>query len=164
MSAQSSAPFNIVLGQDLNGDAQYNDRPTFATDLTRPSVVTTKYGVFDTAPIAGQTDDSLQLRQWAQPGVRVPGDWDTRSALGRRSSRRQGRACAEAGSRGPSLRSRIRCTRWTFPSMRRICSTTGNLAQPVGTLTSPLFGQSQALAFGNQSGNREVDLQMYFHF
>ena len=27
---QSSVPFNIVLGQDLNGDTQFNDRPAFA--------------------------------------------------------------------------------------------------------------------------------------
>ncbi len=52
---QSSAPFNIVVGQDLNGDNQFNDRPTFATDLTRPSVVHTQWGTFDTQPIAGQT-------------------------------------------------------------------------------------------------------------
>ncbi len=51
---QSSSPFNIVLGQDLNGDTQFNDRPSFATDLSRPSVVHTRWGVFDTQPIAGQ--------------------------------------------------------------------------------------------------------------
>ncbi|HET8636614.1 MAG TPA: carboxypeptidase regulatory-like domain-containing protein, partial [Acidobacteriaceae bacterium] len=66
----SSRPFNIVVGQDLNGDTQFNDRPTFATDLTRASVVRTEWGVFDTDPIAGQKvipvnygkgPDSLQL-------------------------------------------------------------------------------------------------------
>ena len=48
-------PFNITTGQDNNGDTIFNDRPSFATDLTRPSVVRTAYGNFDTSPIAGQT-------------------------------------------------------------------------------------------------------------
>jgi hypothetical protein len=53
-TAQGGTPFNITTGTDLNGDTQYNDRPSFATDLSRPSVVQTKFGNFDTAPIAGQ--------------------------------------------------------------------------------------------------------------
>ncbi|HEV2964039.1 MAG TPA: carboxypeptidase regulatory-like domain-containing protein [Candidatus Angelobacter sp.] len=52
--ANSGAPFNIITGQDLNGDSIFNDRPAFATDLSRSSVVQTNFGAFDTAPIAGQ--------------------------------------------------------------------------------------------------------------
>jgi hypothetical protein len=55
MVANSGSPFNIITGQDLNGDSIFNDRPAFATDLSRPSVVQTSLGAFDTAPIAGQT-------------------------------------------------------------------------------------------------------------
>jgi len=55
ISMASGNAYNITTGKDLNGDSQYNDRPAFATDLTRPSVVKTAYGNFDTAPIAGQT-------------------------------------------------------------------------------------------------------------
>jgi hypothetical protein len=55
MVANSGAPFNIILGQDLNGDSIFNDRPAFATDLSRPSVVQTGFGAFDTAPNPGQT-------------------------------------------------------------------------------------------------------------
>ncbi len=47
-------PYNITLGQDLNGDSQFNDRPAFATDLSRASVVPTAFGYLDSAPIAGQ--------------------------------------------------------------------------------------------------------------
>ncbi len=53
--ANSGTPFNVFTGQDLNGDSIFNDRPAFATDLSRPSVVQTNLGAFDTAPIAGQT-------------------------------------------------------------------------------------------------------------
>ena len=37
----SGAPFDITTGTDLNGDTIYNDRPAFATDLTRSSVIKT---------------------------------------------------------------------------------------------------------------------------
>lgn len=43
-------PLNITLGEDLNGDTVYNDRPAFATNLDSPTVVKTKYGNFETNP------------------------------------------------------------------------------------------------------------------
>jgi hypothetical protein len=43
------------MGQDRNGDSQYNDRPTFATDLSRSSVVATRPALFDMSPTADQT-------------------------------------------------------------------------------------------------------------
>jgi len=55
ISARSGRQFNITTGTDLNGDTVYNDRPAFATNLTRPSVLRTAYGNFDTAPIPSQT-------------------------------------------------------------------------------------------------------------
>ena len=51
---QSGRPFNITLGRDLNGDTVYTERPAFATDLSRPSVVVTKYGAFDRLPLPGE--------------------------------------------------------------------------------------------------------------
>jgi hypothetical protein len=58
MIATSGVPYNVTAGQDLNGDSLYNDRPAFATDLSRTSVVVTRFGAFDTLPnvgISGQT-------------------------------------------------------------------------------------------------------------
>jgi hypothetical protein len=58
MIATSGVPYNVTAGQDVNGDSLYNDRPAFATDLSRPSVVVTRFGAFDTLPnvgISGQT-------------------------------------------------------------------------------------------------------------
>lgn len=55
ISARTGRPFNITTGTDLNGDTIYNDRPAFATDLSRSSVVKTAYGNFDTAPMPSQT-------------------------------------------------------------------------------------------------------------
>jgi hypothetical protein len=55
IDANAGSPFNITSGIDTNGDSIFNDRPAFATDLTRASVVKTSLGNFDTQPIAGQT-------------------------------------------------------------------------------------------------------------
>jgi len=52
---RSGTPFNITAGQDTNGDSVYNERPAFATDLSRPSVVITRWGAFDRIPLAGAT-------------------------------------------------------------------------------------------------------------
>jgi hypothetical protein len=55
MVANSGSPFNITIGRDINNDSIFNDRPAFATDLSRPSVVQTSFGAFDTSPLPGQT-------------------------------------------------------------------------------------------------------------
>ncbi len=45
---------NITVGEDLNGDTVYNDRPAWATNLNSSTVVRTKYGNFETSPAANQ--------------------------------------------------------------------------------------------------------------
>jgi hypothetical protein len=49
---QSGLPYNLTSGVDTNGDGNPNDdRPAFAQDLSRPSVIDKPgFGVFDTAP------------------------------------------------------------------------------------------------------------------
>ena len=51
--ASSGRPFNISLGQDLNGDSIFNDRPAFAVAGASPNLATA-YGDFDTDPLLGQ--------------------------------------------------------------------------------------------------------------
>ncbi|HLK53444.1 MAG TPA: carboxypeptidase regulatory-like domain-containing protein, partial [Candidatus Angelobacter sp.] len=55
MVANAGAPFNITTGLDNNEDSIFNDRPSFATDLSAPNVVTTNFGNFNKVPITGQT-------------------------------------------------------------------------------------------------------------
>jgi outer membrane receptor for ferrienterochelin and colicin len=50
----SGAPFNITLGQDLNGDNQFNDRPAYATAAST-DIMKTSYGTFDLNPAWDQT-------------------------------------------------------------------------------------------------------------
>jgi hypothetical protein len=49
----SGSPFNITIGRDLNGDTLFTERPALATDLTKPGVVLTRFGAFDTNPAPG---------------------------------------------------------------------------------------------------------------
>lgn len=55
--ASSGSPFNITIGQDINGDSIFNDRPSFANSRTPTmDVRDTAFGDFDLAPGA---DDGL---------------------------------------------------------------------------------------------------------
>jgi len=55
MVASSGTPFNIITGQDLNGDGILsNDRPAFASASTLPAnLVVTSHGSFDVDPAPG---------------------------------------------------------------------------------------------------------------
>ncbi|MGH9586107.1 MAG: TonB-dependent receptor domain-containing protein, partial [Acidobacteriaceae bacterium] len=159
---ESSRPFNIVVGQDLNGDTQFNDRPAFATDLSRPSVVRTQWGIFDTDPIAGQKvipvnyghgPDSLQLnlqvRKAFNFGPELP--QPPMMASAKKTAKKKPPERKYSMSLGVSAQNALNHT---------------NLAPPVGVLGSPLFGKSTALsgAFGSGSANRTLNLTLSFRF
>jgi hypothetical protein len=67
LTFNSAAPFNIVIGQDLNGDTIVTDRPAFATaaDIAAsnaavakgglPFVFATPYGILNAKPTPGET-------------------------------------------------------------------------------------------------------------
>jgi hypothetical protein len=72
MVVDSGSPFNITIGQDLNGDNQFNDRPAYAT-ASSTDTMDTAYGNFDLNPSAtaaripydlgtGPTQFSMNLR------------------------------------------------------------------------------------------------------
>jgi hypothetical protein len=53
----SGAPYDMVIGEDLNGDSLSVplERPAFATNLTSKTVRMTQFGAFDLDPQAGET-------------------------------------------------------------------------------------------------------------
>jgi len=165
---QASAPFNIVVGQDLNGDNQFNDRPTFATDLTRPSVVHTAWGVFDTQPIAGQTTIPINYGKGPNTVVlntRVSKSFNFGPALPQETAAPPppGTKPYPAAKKKPTIERKYNVN--FFVAGQNILNHV-NLAQPVGVLDSPLFGQSTALAsnFGTGSANRTLNLGGSFRF
>jgi len=158
---QSGTPFNITVGQDLNGDSIFNDRPAFATDLSRPSVVTTRFGNFDTKPAAGQTiipinygsgpilfAVNFDLNKTIQFGREIkpaPGTPATVPVPGRKP-RIDRRFSLQVGIDAQNLFNRV------------------NAAPPIGTLNSPLFGQSIALANQSASANRIIEISTFLRF
>ena len=134
LRATSGAPFDIVLGQDLNGDTQYNDRPAFATDLSRPSVVATRFGTFDTSPIPGQT---IIPRNYGDG----PGSFLVNFALGKIfpvGPEMKAGATNTSAAKGSQPR---KGTLDLWVETQNILNHP-NLMPPVGTLDSPLFGRS----------------------
>jgi len=185
---QSGQPYNFTLGQDLNGDSQFNDRPSFADASTLPgNVVATPYGNFDKSPTAGQ--------------VFVPVNYGTgtsRVAVNMRLSRAfsfgapagGGRPAAGGGGGGGGgggrpdfgggggfgggppggfgggAAGRGRYT-LTFNVDARNIFNIVNTANPSGNITSPFFGVANDLAGGAYSTGaavRRIQLSLGFSF
>jgi hypothetical protein len=162
--AQSGAPFDIELGQDLNGDSQFNDRPAFATDLTRTSVVQTRYGNFDTLPIAGQR---IIPRNYGQgPGLLALNSyWEKGIPLGPVV---KPPADVPAPKLKPGEKPPAPLRKYMLTGAVELDNLLNHVndAPPVGTLGSPLFGKSNAVnsAFSQGSANRQVYFILSFHF
>lgn len=156
------------MGQDLNGDTQFNDRPAFATDLSRASVVRTRWGDFDTAPLPGQKVIPVNYAQG--PGtfvmnMRVMKDFNFGPVLPQETP-----APANAGSAKSAVGDKKKPVQRKYTLSLGVSSNNVlnhvNLAPPVGVLGSPLFGKSTALSgtFGNGSANRTVNVNLFFRF
>ena len=157
----SGLPYNITVGQDLNGDAQFNDRPAFASDLSRPSVVPTTYGYLDTLPIAGEKIIPVNYGKgpaYEALNLEFGKSFNFGPALK-----------APPGMPAPKLKpgekphvQRKYELQFTLDAENVLNHV--NYGTPVGTLNSPLFGKSTGLIYGNGPSNRSVNLQTYFHF
>jgi len=151
LRATSGTPFNIVVGDDLNGDTQYNDRPAFATDLTRTSVVRTQWGVFDTQPIAGQT---IIPRNYGEgPGL-LTMNLEVTKTYGFGGQAKS----TTLGTREPKYTAE-------FSAQALNLLNHPNLTQPVAVLGTPLFGRSAGVVSGaSLSPARAFDLQVAVRF
>ena len=190
MIISSGQPFDITVGRDLNGDSLFNDRPAFATDLTRPSVVTTAYGTFDTLPLPGA---SIIPRNYGDGPGRFTlnmhltkifsfGKGEARAASdfpggGPRGGGRGGPPGGGLGPRGlggsggppPGMFHPVGNKRYTIEITLDVHNIFNNvnLASPIGNLSSTLFGQSNALGggpFANSTANRRIELETRFTF
>ena len=192
MVFESGQPFNIVIGQDLNGDNQFNDRPAFAT-AGSTNVMQTPYGAFDLSPAADQaripynygtapSQFSMNLRMsksfglgpkvegGAAPGMfGGPGGPGGGPRGGGPPGGGLGPGGLSGGNGGPPRFEQAAPHRYSlnFAAMARNVFNNVNLAQPVGVLESPIFGKSNALAggfFSSPAANRTIDLQVSFNF
>lgn len=188
----SGGPFNITTGRDNNGDLIFNDRPSFATDLTDPDVVVTRFGTFDLTPEPGdtiiprnfadgpsRTIFNLRVTRTFGFGAREretsPGGQggdsraDRRGRGGGRGGRGGGRRGGFGGGRGGfgGGRANSRYTMALTASFQNILNLV-NQGRPIGNLSSSLFGVSNSLAgFGRggaAAGNRTISLRLRFSF
>jgi hypothetical protein len=190
----SGSPFNITVGQDLNGDNQFNDRPSYANSAST-DVMNTKYGNFDLNPsasearipynfVTGPKQFSTNLRVSKSIGIgprseRATGGGFNGPPPGGGGGHGPGGGGPPGGGLGPGGLSSsggrppmldqqaARRYSLTFTAMGRNVFNNVNLAAPVGVLESPLFGKSNALAggfFSSPSSNRSIDLQVSFNF
>ncbi len=189
----SGQPFNLTIGQDLNGDNQFNDRPAFAS-VASSSTVQTKYGLLDLNPTAsevrvpynngnGPSQFSMNMRMSKSFGIgpRVeggapgggfggPGGGGPPPGGGPRGGGGGGLGPGGlSSSGGPPRLDQVVPRRYSlnFAAMARNVFNFVNLSQPVGVLESPLFGKSNTLAggfFSSPASNRSIDLQVSFNF
>jgi uncharacterized membrane protein YgcG len=194
ITAMSGRPFNITIGRDLNGDSLFNERPAFATDLSRASVRRTVFGDFDTEPQPGQTIIprnygrgpsffSVNMRMSktfgfgevasANAGAGGGGGGGRRGGGGRGGGGRGGGGRGGGGGGetfgGEGTEHRYNLT--LSVSVQNLFNHP-SLGTPAGNLNSPFFGQSVGgggrFGFGGGGGQnggaRRVDLQLRFSF
>jgi hypothetical protein len=152
--ANGGHPYDLTIGADLNGDTIANDRPAFATDLTRPSVVVTPFGAFDTDPLPGQTivprNYLTGLPMWII-NMRISKTFGFGS-----------KEPASSGSKGPVQH------RYGLNFNVQVNNVLNHLNPGgfVGNLSSPLFGQATAMnnGYSDTSNNRKVQFGTQFTF
>ena len=145
---RSPAPFNFVLGQDLNGDSIFNDRPAFATDMSRPSVVKTQWGTFDTNPLPTQRIVPYNYG-------RAPGFVSDSLTLNRDFSFGPEQKAAP-GAKGPLPRKyTLRLSAVSENPLNHL-----TYAAPNATLNSPLFGRTLNIS----NSQRELEFEMSLRF
>ncbi len=182
--AQSGNPFNITLSQDQNGDSFFNDRPAFAAaDATGPNIITNQYGTFNTAPAAGATPIPVNYGNGPTLftfNLRLSKTWGFGQKLktgggeqqpGGGEPRGGGRGGPGGGHGGPFGNSGNTGRRYNFTLNAQALNLFNiiNLAPPTGTIDSPDFGKSNALAgqiFSSPDGSaaRRIFLQGTFTF
>ena len=159
LRSYSGTPFNITTGTDLNGDTQFNDRPAYATDLSRPSVVHTRYGIFDTEPMAGQRIIPINL-------ATSPAYVSLNVVLAKEFQFGPTVEPEPAPPGEPSAKPAPRFNLRFSIEAQNVTNHT-NPGVPVGVLSSPYFGRSISLAdtfSGITAANRTLTLHSSLSF
>lgn len=163
---KSGTPYNIFVADDLNGDSIFNDRPAFATDLSRPSVVFTRLGAFDTNPLPGQ---KIIPRNFATGPMLYTLNFrlGRTFALGAKKDAVSGsNSGTTPGASGAASLWKPRYTLGVNVNVQNVFNHV-NPGQPEAVLSSPLFGRSNALAggaFSSTASDRRITFQTSFTF
>jgi hypothetical protein len=181
---QSGAPFDITAGNDAYGTTLFNARPGIATDLSKPGLIQTKYGLLDPNPGRGET---ILSRNYG----RGPGQYNVNLRISKTIGfgRERGAAAGTGGGsvsgagaamqavtgRGlggligtPSTSHRFNVS--IGISIRNLLNHT-NPGPIIGNITSPYFGTANQIAgaqnaegFYETANNRRLESQIKFTF
>lgn len=171
----SGEPFNIYVGEDLNGDSIFNDRPAWATDTKRISIVKTAWGIFDSQPVPGQTIIPRNLGDspgMASVNLRLSkafgfGAHAGNSVVSSGGSAPSGMGPGRGHYHGADAVAEGSKYSVTLSASARNLLNHVNLGAPIGNLSSPVFGASNSIhgfGPGGASANRTIDLQVRFSF
>jgi hypothetical protein len=188
MIASSGSPFNVITGQttDTFGNSVNNIRPTLG-DCSSPStaVKNTPYGCFNLVTLPGQSvipineltgpgRFTLNLRLSKTFGFGAKKEAQNASGGGMPSGGTFGRPGGGGGQHGGGMGGMFgggaptnKRYNLTFSVNARNVFNNVNVTNPIGNLTSPLFGQSNGLVggpFSSSTANRRIDLQASFNF
>ncbi len=184
---QSGSPFDITVGRDLYGTTLFNGRPGIPTDLTKPGLIQTKYGVLDSNPTP---DEKTLSRNFGRgPGTFAVNMRVTRTIeFGREGSGSGGPPPSGPGGGGPDRRgtpgvfnpgtsqgpSGSRISHRYNLSIAMLINNLLNHTNPgpiIGNITSPLFGHANqpsgggggfggggGLGFSEAANNRRLEL------
>jgi hypothetical protein len=182
--ATSGHPYDVTIGQDLNGDSIFNDRPALAgAGAAGPNIVATEFGTFNIAPASGQA--VLPVNYLTGPGqfamnARISKTFgfgkveEGGGGFGGRHHRRRGGGLGGRGLSGgggggffrPGSAENHRFQLEVGAMVHNLFNKV-NLGTPIGNVTSPLFGQSISLArgfFGGNAANRSINFFLRFNF
>jgi len=197
-SANSAVPFNITDGLDYNGDGINNDRPSFApagANCMAPNIRCTPYGNFNLTPgpnaIPIPVNFGTGRSRW-DTDVRFTRYWGWGEKRGVASATgagggfggggrggggggRGGGGGFGGGGRGGGLGQVGASSSHRYNVGLTIAATDifnhVNLANPVGSLNSPFFGESlnaistgQGLGAGGVTGTRRIQLTLRFTY
>jgi len=188
MIFNSGSPYNVTVGEDLSGDSLFNDRPAFAVNPTGSCLSPTEachyvvpsasYTPIPVNFLVGPDHFTLNLRlaktfgfgpeRSGGGGNDHPGGPGGHGGMGGGPrGGGPGGGFGRGGGGGFNLGGSNRRYSLTFSVNARNVLNRVNLATPVGNLSSPLFGQSNALAggpFSSSASNRRIELQASFSF
>jgi hypothetical protein len=171
INIQSGAPFDITAGRDLYGDTLFNGRPAFASDLNKPGLISTAFGLLDPNPSPGE---KLLPRNYG----RGPALYFTNLRIiktftfGREGKSAGGTRAGRGGFLGSIFSGPPTDREYKLTigfSTRNILNHT-NPGPIIGNISSPLFGRSNALSGGlpgtflSDANNRTTEIMTTFSF
>jgi len=163
----SGPPFDITAGSDIYGDTLFNARPGIPSDLNKPGLIQTQYGLLDPSPIPGEP--TLSRNYGRGPGYVL---FNLRLTKLFEFGRVPASAATLSATSGQSASENHRYTISLAASIRNIINH-NNPGPIIGDITSPFFGRANqsvgSTGFGGtgfleSANNRRLELQAKFSF